>query len=103
MPVYLIHFDRAYHHARHSMGCTDNVQQRLKAHQVGQGARLMTVIKQANITWRLARVWEGGFELERQLKHRKEAPRLCPICRQATSSTPRRRRNTVACAADEKN
>jgi len=80
--VYLIHFDRPLSHAKHYLGFTEDITSRLEAHAAGQGARLMQVLKERGITWRLARTWDGDRRLERQLKNRKESPRLCPICRQ---------------------
>ena len=79
--VYLLHFERPLHHARHYMGWASNLGQRLQQHSSGRGARLMEVITELGIRWRLARIWKGTRELERQLKNRKEAPRLCPICK----------------------
>ena len=79
--VYLIHFERPYKHARHYMGYADDIHNRLVAHGEGRGARLMEVIRDAGIPWRLARVWEGkGRVWERKLKNRKHAPALCPVC-----------------------
>ena len=80
MTVYLLHFDRPLKHARHYLGYAEDLGARLERHRAGNGARLMEVIATAGITWRLARTWEGGRKLERQLKRRKEAPALCPIC-----------------------
>lgn len=83
--VYLIHFDRPLHHARHYLGCTSgSLEERLERHATGRGARLMQVVQQAGIPWRLARTWAGDRALERRLKAFKNAPsRLCPICRAA--------------------
>lgn len=81
--VYLLHFDKPYKHARHYLGSTDNLEERLARHLAGNGARLVEVITQAGIGFVVARTWVGGRELERQLKRRKEGPRLCPICRAA--------------------
>ena len=78
--VYLLHFDVPYKHAKHYLGCTTNLQARLEAHQQGEGAKLMRAVRMAGIRFQLARTWEGGRELERQLKRRKSSPRLCPIC-----------------------
>ncbi len=81
MAVYLIHFNRPLQHARHYLGFTDNLADRLESHRQGRGARLIQVITEQGIDWVLARVWpEGDRKLERQLKNRKESPRLCPIC-----------------------
>ncbi|MCI0389870.1 MAG: relaxase domain-containing protein [Acidobacteria bacterium] len=78
--IYLVHFDEPYRHAKHYMGSTLDLRSRLTDHAIGQGARLMEVIKEAGITWQLARVWQGDRRLERLLKNRKEAPKLCPVC-----------------------
>ena len=80
MTVYLLHFDEPYRHARHYIGYTDNLTWRLHLHNIGRGARLLEVVHSAGITWQLARTWEGDRKLERRLKNRHEAPRLCPIC-----------------------
>jgi len=78
--VYLIHFSEAYRHAKHYVGWTNDLDARLKEHADGHGARLLAVLKSAGITWRCVRTWPGGRKLERQLKNRKEAPKLCPVC-----------------------
>ena len=79
--VYLIHFNEPLAHAQHYMGWTCNLAERLHAHETGNGSRLMEVIGDRGITWRLARVWPGGRELEKRLKRQKHGPRFCPICR----------------------
>jgi predicted GIY-YIG superfamily endonuclease len=58
--VYLIHFNTPLSHARHYLGWTSNLKRRLAEHQAGSGARLMAVVAQQGITWRLARTWKGG-------------------------------------------
>jgi predicted GIY-YIG superfamily endonuclease len=78
--VYLIHLDTPYKHAKHYTGWTKDLDARLEAHRGGRGARLMEVIKDAGITWRLARTWPGTKTLERAIKDRHNAPRLCPKC-----------------------
>jgi len=78
--IYLIHLDTPYKHARHYTGWTTDLEARLQAHRNGHGARLMQVITEAGITWRLARTWPGGRARERAIKDRHEAPRLCPEC-----------------------
>jgi predicted GIY-YIG superfamily endonuclease len=77
---YLIHFDTPYRHARHYLGTTSRLTSRLHEHQTGAGARLMEVVTGAGISWRLARLWRGGRRIERELKNKKRAPALCPIC-----------------------
>src|SRR5215510_1113752 len=94
--IYLIHFDQPYKRARHYMGFTDDLEERLSRHRAGNGARLMEVVTAAGITWRVARTWQGDRKLERRLKSRKEAPRLCPVCSGETAY--KRGRADVDCA-----
>lgn len=82
--IYLIHFDQPFKHARHYIGSTNNVDERLDEHRSGRGSRLMAVVTAAGIPWRLARAWRGGRQLERQLKNHKNAARICPICTPGT-------------------
>jgi predicted GIY-YIG superfamily endonuclease len=78
--VYLIHFDEAYKHAQHYTGQTADLPARIEEHRAGRGARLMEVITEAGIDWRVVRTWPGGRNRERAIKNRHEAPRLCPEC-----------------------
>lgn len=80
--VYLIHFQTPFKHARHYLGSTENLLERLEAHQKGNGSRLMEVIGEAKIQWKVSRTWVGDRKLERDLKSRKNGPRLCPLCRE---------------------
>lgn len=83
--VYLIHFDRPYHHARHYLGYTKGpVERRFERHQSGDGARLLRQCNEAGIGYRVVRVWEEGDQaLERKLKRmRNTGKKLCPVCRQ---------------------
>lgn len=84
--VYLLHFDRRYQHAGHYLGSAANLDARLAEHAAGTGARLTQVVKDAGIGWSLARTWQGGRQLERSLKNRGGASRICPICRAAAHS-----------------
>lgn len=85
--VYLLHFARpvgdaqkAHGKAQHYIGSAWDVQARCKDHAAGRGARLLQAVEQAEIPWQVARLWDGGRRLERKLKARKDAPKLCPIC-----------------------
>jgi hypothetical protein len=85
--VYLLHFDRPFGHARHYTGWVTTrtyLLPRLGAHTDGVGARLMQVIAEAGIGFRLARTWDGGRTRERQLKRQGGASRRCPICKAPT-------------------
>jgi hypothetical protein len=81
--IYLIHFDRPLHHARHYLGyCADGtLEVRLIRHRAGRGARLLAVLRELNIGWRVVRVLEGDRHFERRLKKGKGSTRLCPVCR----------------------
>ncbi len=80
--IYLLHLDRKVaDHAGHYLGWSRDLDQRLAAHRKGTGARLMEVCAERGINFTLARTWNGDRHLERKLKRRKAAPRLCPICR----------------------
>lgn len=84
MAVYLLHFsDRINptHPCQHYIGFSEDVATRITQHRAGQGARLCEVAKERGISMELARVWwEGDRKLERQLKNRKNSPKLCPLC-----------------------
>lgn len=90
--VYLIHFDTPYKHARHYLGSTKDLKVWLEQHARGNGSRLMKVITEAGITWRLARVWKFDgiwkarkFESHLKRHHKNVARTLCPICREEVS------------------
>ena len=81
--VYLLHFSQPInpnHPCRHYLGTADDLDARIAEHRAGTGARLTQVAKERGITFVIARTWEGGRKLERQLKRRHAGPRLCPIC-----------------------
>jgi len=80
--VYLLHFKEPLHHARHYLGSTGlSVEQRLAHHRANRGARLMQVVNEAGIDYVVARTWQGGRVLERQLKRQHGGNKLCPICK----------------------
>jgi predicted GIY-YIG superfamily endonuclease len=105
--VYLLHFDRPYGPgggangrgtAGHYLGWAKNLEQRLAQHEAGTGARLMQVVKDAGIGWRLARSWkEGGLARESQLKKQGGRSRMCPQCRAAKAEA--RQQPSVAAQA----
>jgi hypothetical protein len=96
--VYLLHFDQRYEHAGRYTGFAEGsgLLKRLGAHQQGRGARLVEVITQAGITFRLARTWPGVTRArERQLKRQGGASRRWPICLDQPA-TPGRRHDQPA-------
>lgn len=82
--VYLLHFSRPIcpgHPCRHYLGYTSRtLSQRLAEHRSGRGARLVEVATERGIDFVVARTWKGNRHLERTLKNRKNAPKLCPLC-----------------------
>jgi hypothetical protein len=96
--VYLLHFDKPYRHAGHYLGWTEGeLSDRIAAHLCGRGARLLAVVVASGISFDLARVWPGDRHLERRLKKRGGAARLCPLCREhGHSRTGDRRRACFA-------
>lgn len=90
--VYLLHFDEPYKHAKHYVGFTNDeetLRGRLWHHRHGSGARLMEVVEEAGIAWKVARLWpDGDRNKERRLKTSGSASRYCPICREAIGQRP---------------
>jgi hypothetical protein len=83
--VYLLHFEQRYEHAGHYTGHADDFGIRVTEQASGdsRAARLLQVIAQAGIGFRLARVWPGASKgYERSLKNSGGASRYCPICQQ---------------------
>ncbi len=86
--VYLIHFAHPLAgHAQHYIGSCVDVEARLRDHVNGHGARITQACGERDIELFLVRTWQGGRALERRLKRRKEAPRLCPVCNPRTWRT----------------
>jgi hypothetical protein len=87
--IYLLHFERSYKHARHYLGWTENLEQRLEAHRSGRGSPLVAAAIAEGIEFQLAATWPGDRHKERKLhRYKNSGARLCPICRteqQATS------------------
>lgn len=81
--VYIIHFDRAFHHARHYVGWAqdNNVEERMLKHMNGQGSSLLRAVNGENIPWLIARVWHNADRnFERWLKNQKRTAMFCPHC-----------------------
>ena len=79
--VYLLHFERSYRHARHYIGFTQNLEQRLEEHRAGRGSPLVAAAIADGIDFQLAAIWEGDRHDERRLHRQKNTrARLCPLC-----------------------
>lgn len=83
--IYILHFDTPLAHAHHYVGyCddTDNaLEDRLKEHRSGRGAKILAVCNERGITYQLARTLPGDRTRERQIKNTNNTSRYCPICR----------------------
>lgn len=83
--VYIIHFDSPLAHAKHYVGfCEDtdtSLDDRIKEHLSGRGARILSVCNERGIGYQLARVLPGDRARERQIKNTKNTSSYCPICR----------------------
>jgi predicted GIY-YIG superfamily endonuclease len=79
--VYLIHFERPYHHARHYVGYTNDLADRIEQHRAGSGSRLLRAVSAAGIGFQVAWIWRSGSRrFERMVHRRKNTPKLCPLC-----------------------
>lgn len=90
--VYIIHFEKPFHHAKHYIGMTgEGLLERFKRHKQGGGAKITSAVVKAGIKLRcLMKI--GEFEtagearqFEIRLKKRKESKRFCSICKSGQS------------------
>lgn len=81
--VYLIHLDKPLAHARHYIGFTNNLTQRMHDHELGtRGAKFLKAVRDKGINFRVVRTWpDGDRNFERKLHNRKKSGDLCPVCR----------------------
>ncbi len=96
--IYLLHFDRAYYHARHYIGWASDLDRRLERHDLGSGSRLVAAVLDAGIGFEVSRTWEGTRRDERRLHRRHNSPRECPLCNEgdrAPRNTSQRARGPV--------
>jgi predicted GIY-YIG superfamily endonuclease len=90
--VYLLHFTEPLSQAKgkqvgHYIGLTNNVARRLGVHARGTGNGLVkAAMTRGKVV--VVRLWEQDGHFERKLKKRKNARRLCPICRQKDGLKP---------------
>ena len=88
--VYMLHFTTPLSHAKHYVGFTDNVPQRLNRHRSGHGSPLVKAVQENGSSFVLARLWDGDRKLERRIKDQKNSPRFCPICNAAKARRQKR-------------
>ena len=84
--VYLIHLDTKLGSshpkggAGHYLGTTINLDRRLAQHREGIGARILAAAAERGIGFDVVRTWDGGRDVERQLKRQHNPRRMCPRC-----------------------
>ena len=90
MTVYLLHFTHRlgnpatpHGEAQHYIGTSHDPETRLHDHLTGTAAAITRAAVHHGAQLLIVRTWEGDRQVERRLKRRKEAPRLCPLCREA--------------------
>ena len=84
--IYLVHFERPYHHARHYVGWTQNEEVRIDTHRNGQGSPLLAAVQAVGIAYTVARRWRVTRKHERFIKDQKRTPLYCPICSERPAS-----------------
>lgn len=102
--VYLIHLVPALAHARHYVGSTSNLTERMRCYQAANSdaCSLIRAAHRAGHSWILAAVWsfettqealafEYSFKKSGRGKHTRKAVRHCPLCREATLTIERER------------
>lgn len=78
--IYLIHFSEPFRHARHYLGWTTDLAERLWAHKIGRGSNLISHVNAAGIAWHVVRTYTGDRNLERRIKHSGGLGRCCNVC-----------------------
>lgn len=68
------------HKARHYLGWTNDLEERIREHRRGKGSKFTQAACQRGLTIRVAEVWIGTRQLEKQLKRRHNLKHFCPIC-----------------------
>jgi hypothetical protein len=68
--------------ARHYIGWCSNMAVRVQDHATGRSkaSRFMAAAKTSGASFEVVRAWHGDKALERWLKNKRNAPKLCPIC-----------------------
>ena len=81
--VYILHFDKPFHHARHYVGYTGraDVKERFEEHFTPKGNPLVRAAHKAGIKIIVTRTMKGDRSLERQIKDTHNTSRFCPCCK----------------------
>lgn len=80
--VYILHFDQPYYHARHYVGWSGNVIERVNSHLIGRGSKLVNAVVKSGIDFQIAATFDGTRADERRIKKMKNTKRYCPLCKE---------------------
>lgn len=78
--MYLLHFSGPYKHAKHYLGWAVDPVPRAVDHWNGRGARLVRIVRDAGLTFMIARTWPGVTKQFERDKKVRGLSRLCPVC-----------------------
>jgi predicted GIY-YIG superfamily endonuclease len=83
--IYLIHFSQPIGSdrktAQHYIGYAEgDPAARLALHRAGRGAKITRAAVERGIGLEIVRTWPGDRAVERRLKQRGHAAKLCPVC-----------------------
>ena len=84
--VYILHFDKPFHHARHYIGSANNVAERVAKHTSNPDVKMLIAALQQGITFTVARTFRNnrvnGHTKEYRIKRSGGVGKqgLCPIC-----------------------
>ncbi len=83
--IYLIHFSKPIGSdkkmAQHYIGYAEgDPAARLALHRAGRGAKITRAAAERGIGLEIVRTWPGDRAVERRLKQRGHAAKLCPVC-----------------------
>lgn len=85
--IYVLHFARPYHHARHYLGFAENektLERRVRQHIEGTGRRpspLVRAVVAAGIEVTHVATFEGDRDDEKRIKTGARTAAFCPVCR----------------------
>lgn len=89
--VYVVRLRRPLCHARHYVGWTCDLPNRVRQHLTGQGSALLNAANAYGIRWDVVHVitcptWKAAQELERHIKRSGHVTRWCPVERRRAGS-----------------
>ena len=79
--LYLLHLERPLAHSQHYLGWARNRDERVAAHEAGQGSSFMRAVVAAGIRVSWVQFLDGDKHLERRYKRWKNLKALCELCK----------------------